>query len=450
MATTDFYIIGLPPFPFTGSPDAAMTKANAATREPSEKFRSASLSPVDTMATPASSYYSTLAWQYYLNGVALIGHSCRWDLSGKCQPYARVAFSPDATIALQYEEIAPSAVSSSSGLTNDETYVDDDPYVDDPADTDYITLAAGGWVIFDFPTPTTTPVESTDQDGNAVDTQIFTVKADYNAQLKISVYESGIGELDFRSVSGSLGTSGQARVEYLWDPSGLTARDGSNVQIRIENLSGSTPVNVYAVRWFSEFAKIGGAYDDPYLLDTGWIWLSNSPYWESVELGVAARYRNSVLYVDPADLTVSGSGCPGAVSVILNGNNPDGYVDLGCVYAGQSFRSALNIDYGKLTSWWDPSFKDFTHGGQTYGTRRAPLWKPRISLSNMTSGEASSLLGQLKNLGVLSPLVVALMPETHSFDEMLTAYCTVDASEIELSSQFYDSYEMEVPFVEKR
>jgi len=98
---------------------------------------------------------------------------------------------------------------------------------------------------------------------------------------------------------------------------------------------------------------------------------------------------------------------------IIDGSNPDGYVEAGRVYVSNAYQPTINYRYGNSTGFKDYSTKQRTVGGQTVVTKRAIV--PMASIVMLANDEAELFnnvhdINELK--GASEDMLLVLDPES--------------------------------------
>lgn len=90
---------------------------------------------------------------------------------------------------------------------------------------------------------------------------------------------------------------------------------------------------------------------------------------------------------------------------IADSSNPDGYVQIGRVFAGGGFIPTINAEYGLRDSWIDLSTKEFSESGASWNTPRRRLRQVEFVLDGLTDEEGSYLHEMQRTLGTVGEVL---------------------------------------------
>jgi hypothetical protein len=97
---------------------------------------------------------------------------------------------------------------------------------------------------------------------------------------------------------------------------------------------------------------------------------------------------------------------------IQNDSNPDGFVDIGRLYAGPIYQPTFNMQYGCKIGFEDPSTVQYSRGGQRYADQKPPRRLIQFTLARIPESE---IFGQVfdqmyRRLGIVGDVVVVPQP----------------------------------------
>lgn len=374
-----------------------------------------------SLAYPLSTIYRPTALTYSVGGVALVNHSL--SIGGEW----RVRLFGEGS-SLTTERVLPTAVSL-AGFTGAFTDIDDDPHnVDanyiqnDGSDTD-------GAVIATLATPTLAPAGI----------QLLRVQIEYDDDVDLD--ESGCVITAFQFTGGG-GTDPVQLADWVLEPGSVfppsgtvfelpfssaaltNDPNGSDVRLRVDfqdalpdgGAGDAGKVRIGAVDWYCQQLVVG------LVADSGWLtavhddpdasWGSTPPG----TLGVAPQ-QTAVWVVDGGPVEAN------EIRVEMRDPyNQSGYVDVGRLLVGPAFVPGINRDWGKLVSLQGRDTVVEGDGGSFFGVRREPLRTLHVPLSWLTPAEAHALIERLWRAGLLTPFVVALMPNDATEGRHTTIY----------------------------
>jgi len=96
---------------------------------------------------------------------------------------------------------------------------------------------------------------------------------------------------------------------------------------------------------------------------------------------------------------------------ILNSDNPSGYIEIGRIYAGETFSPTFNIDLGHVFQWETQSDAHPTAGGSVHTLDTAVYRRVSFSLSHLNSADRAQFSELSRNLSIHKDFFIALRPQ---------------------------------------
>lgn len=111
---------------------------------------------------------------------------------------------------------------------------------------------------------------------------------------------------------------------------------------------------------------------------------------------------------------------------IEDGANPDGYIEIGRICAGEYYEPAVNVVETAKKSLVDPSTVEESDGRNEWCVERAKYRTFSVSFSDIDAAQQGELETMFRAIGITRPLVFALDPDEYPEDE--TIYCKLKGS----------------------
>lgn len=130
--------------------------------------------------------------------------------------------------------------------------------------------------------------------------------------------------------------------------------------------------------------------------------------WGKDPLGVST-YTNwetatRAIWFDETHVAVSGR------LTVSNPGNPDGYLEVGRIYAGETFSPTINADLGHVFQWETDVKSNPTAGGTVHTLDAATYRRLTFNLSHLSPGDRSSFSDLTRTLSTHKDFFLALRP----------------------------------------
>jgi hypothetical protein len=106
---------------------------------------------------------------------------------------------------------------------------------------------------------------------------------------------------------------------------------------------------------------------------------------------------------------------------VADAANPDGYIELGRVCAGEYIEPSVNVHQDVTKRFVDPSYKQYSEGRQGYAVEKDVYRVFEVMFDDIDRTQQDQLETMFRSVKTIRPLVVALDPDNYSRDD--TIYC---------------------------
>lgn len=134
---------------------------------------------------------------------------------------------------------------------------------------------------------------------------------------------------------------------------------------------------------------------------------------------------------------------------INDAENPDGYIEVGRIIAGEAFSPKFNAAYGLELTWREASEHRRTEGGslRTVGNGNLSRQLP-IDLDFIDKYDRRQLTDELLRIGKRGDVYVSVFPETGGLDEAEYAFMGRRDNDYAHTHDFYANWKSQLTFVE--
>lgn len=108
---------------------------------------------------------------------------------------------------------------------------------------------------------------------------------------------------------------------------------------------------------------------------------------------------------------------------IADGSNPDGYIEVGRICAGEFYEPGVNVLETVQKSLVDPSIIEESDGKQGYAIEKTKYRVYAVQFGDISAAQQAELETMFRAVGKTRPLVFALDPD--SYPENDTIYCKI-------------------------
>lgn len=431
---------------------ASLALSNILTEEPSEFWRSQGYEPANAYFFAASK----ASIPYLSSGVAIAGANL-WPSTGQVRT---VLANAQLTFSALWEDLVPTAIEASSNMAAGVVGSVDEGFTPDGVTLGPSTTASDWSVRLSFGTPAVQP--RNDGSTNVEEFRIFAMPntapdGPYNAPtVAVSLLEGGVLKrlLGRKALTN---TAGQW-LYFTWDVSELSTQTGADVEILLQfAAAGPNYGKLDSVVWRSEpdLAFVNLTVES----DSGWVPV-DAPAAHPGITGVTSTFFSPIPQPNTAVLNdhsaIGDADSTRYVYVFLReDHSPDlmvynrttlrtvapGFIEVGKLISGPIFSPEVNFDPGDFLGFEDLSSQQVTAGGQEFGSRRNIRRTGNVPLSWLTSAEIAFLIDRLiLGRGVLSPVLLSMLPGDDDLGAVSTFYATLRNPETLIGYRNTDTY----------